>query len=168
MYTYTRSGSMLLIGAFGKKISSAQKRWVESVERRVGVTTQILTSMKSIKMAGLARYSAALTQSFRETELVISLSMRRFLTVGVGLCMSLCYHFVLGVDLTVSNYTSVCNTCLGSCSGVCSVHRSSLAPWRDTSGFKGVPGACDIQPPEHPTRYSNPDITRSYWNVRLL
>lgn len=77
---------MLVIGAFGKKIGSAQKRWVESVEKRVGVTTQILTSMKSIKMSGLARYSGALMQSFRETELVISLSMRRFLTVGIGLC----------------------------------------------------------------------------------
>ncbi|KAJ5484697.1 ABC multidrug transporter [Penicillium diatomitis] len=71
--------------AFGKKIRSAQKRWVESVERRVGVTTQILMSMKSIKMSGLAKYSASLMQSLRETELVISLSMRRFLTVGVGL-----------------------------------------------------------------------------------
>ncbi|KAF7712524.1 ABC multidrug transporter [Penicillium ucsense] len=78
-------GSMLLIGAFGKKISSAQKRWVKSVERRVRVTTRILTSMKSIKMSGLAKYSASLMQSLRETELVISLSMRRFLTVGVGL-----------------------------------------------------------------------------------
>ncbi|CEJ57910.1 hypothetical protein PMG11_06587 [Penicillium brasilianum] len=78
-------GSMLVIGAFGKKIGSAQKRWVESVEKRVGVTTQILTSMKSIKMSGLARYSGALMQSLREAELVISLSMRRFLTVGIGL-----------------------------------------------------------------------------------
>jgi hypothetical protein len=83
---------MLLIGAFGKKIGCAQKRWVESVEKRVGATTQILTSMKSIKMSGLAGYSGALMQSLREAELVISLTMRRFLTIGIGLCMSLHRH----------------------------------------------------------------------------
>jgi hypothetical protein len=31
-YSCTRPGSMLLIGASGKNIGSAQKRWVESVE----------------------------------------------------------------------------------------------------------------------------------------
>ncbi|KUM61871.1 hypothetical protein ACN42_g5227 [Penicillium freii] len=77
--------SMLVIATFGKSISNAQKRWVEAVEKRVSVTTEILTSMKGIKMSGLSKYSSALLQGLRETELIVSLTMRRFLTVGIGL-----------------------------------------------------------------------------------
>ncbi|CAI7566126.1 unnamed protein product [Penicillium crustosum] len=77
--------SMLVIATFGKSISNAQKRWVEAVEKRVSVTTDILTSIKGIKMSGLGKYSSALLQGLRETELVVSLTMRRFLTVGIGL-----------------------------------------------------------------------------------
>ena len=80
---------MLLISSLGKNIDRAQKRWVEAVERRVGLTTQMLTSMKSIKMSGLSGYCATLMQSLRKTELAVSLVMRRFLTIGVGLCMFL-------------------------------------------------------------------------------
>lgn len=82
---------MLVIATFGKSISNAQKRWVEAVEKRVSVTTDILTSIKGIKMSGLGKYSSALLQGLRETELVVSLTMRRFLTVGIGLCMFLLY-----------------------------------------------------------------------------
>jgi hypothetical protein len=78
---------MLVIGTFGKSISNAQKRWVEAVEKRVCVTTEILTSMKGIKMSGLSKYSSVILQGMRETELAVSLAMRRFLTVGIGLCM---------------------------------------------------------------------------------
>ncbi|KAF9246828.1 hypothetical protein DTO027I6_9803 [Penicillium roqueforti] len=77
--------SMLVIETFGKSISNAQKRWVEAVEKRLSVTTEILTSMKGIKMSGLSKYSSALLQGLRETELVVSLTMRRFLAVGTGL-----------------------------------------------------------------------------------
>ncbi|CAI7625641.1 unnamed protein product [Penicillium manginii] len=77
--------SMLVIGTFGKSISNAQKRWVEAVEKRVCVTTEILTSMKGIKMSGLSKYSSVILQGMRETELAVSLAMRRFLTVGIGL-----------------------------------------------------------------------------------
>ncbi|KAI3103888.1 hypothetical protein CBS147331_7492 [Penicillium roqueforti] len=77
--------SMLVIATFGKSISNAQKRWVEAVEKRLSVTTEILTSMKGIKMSGLSKYSSALLQGLRETELVVSLTMRRFLAVGIGL-----------------------------------------------------------------------------------
>lgn len=80
---------MLVIETFGKSISNAQKRWVEAVEKRLSVTTEILTSMKGIKMSGLSKYSSALLQGLRETELVVSLTMRRFLAVGTGLCMFL-------------------------------------------------------------------------------
>lgn len=83
------SATALLIGSFGGKINKAQKSWVEAVETRVATTTQILTSMKSIKMSGLSRYAANLMQSLRIAELDISLAMRRFLTVAVGLCMPL-------------------------------------------------------------------------------
>ena len=58
---------MLVIATFGKSISNAQKRWVEAVEKRVSVTTEILTSMKGIKMSGLSKYSSALLQGLRET-----------------------------------------------------------------------------------------------------
>ncbi|KAI2695821.1 hypothetical protein CBS147317_7957 [Penicillium roqueforti] len=77
--------SMLVIATFGKTISNVQKRWVEAVEKRLSVTTEILTSMKGIKMSGLSKYSSALLQGLRETELVVSLTMRCVLAVGIGL-----------------------------------------------------------------------------------
>ena len=127
---------MLVIGAFGKKISSAQKRWVESVEKRVGVTTQMLTSMKAIKMSGLSGYCSSLLQSLRHTELVISLAMRRFLTVGIGLCM----FFPSPLPLKDVLYLiSICNTDALPRRRLCGLRRSGLTPWRYIAGCEGLP-----------------------------
>ncbi|EHY56729.1 hypothetical protein HRR83_002189 [Exophiala dermatitidis] len=77
--------SALIIGAFGSNISNAQKRWLEAVERRVAVTTRVLTNMKNVKMLGLANHMAGMMEALRTAELNISLALRRWLTMAVGL-----------------------------------------------------------------------------------
>ncbi|KAL2419956.1 ABC multidrug transporter B [Exophiala dermatitidis] len=77
--------SALIIGAFGSNISNAQKRWLEAVERRVAVTTRVLTNMKNVKMLGLADHMAGMMEALRTAELNISLALRRWLTMAVGL-----------------------------------------------------------------------------------
>lgn len=67
-------------------IGTAQKRWMEAVERRVDAITKILGSMKSIKMAGLMHHAADMAHAARVDELKISLALRRFISIGVGLC----------------------------------------------------------------------------------
>ena len=66
---------------------------MEAVEKRVTVTTQVLTSMESIKMSGLDGYVSSVLQLLRTTELHVSLAMRRFITVAVGLCIFPLFHY---------------------------------------------------------------------------
>lgn len=54
-----------------------QAEWVKSVQRRVGVTSTVLRSMKSVKLAGLATSMGNLLQAERGRELKKALKFRR-------------------------------------------------------------------------------------------
>jgi ATP-binding cassette subfamily C (CFTR/MRP) protein 1 len=53
-----------------------QAEWVKSVQRRIGVTSTILRSMKSVKLAGLATSMGDLIQAERRRELKKALKFR--------------------------------------------------------------------------------------------
>lgn len=52
----------------------------------MAVTTRVLTNMKNVKMLGLANHMAGMMEALRTAELNISLALRRWLTMAVGLC----------------------------------------------------------------------------------
>jgi ATP-binding cassette subfamily C (CFTR/MRP) protein 1 len=66
----------------------SQAEWVKSVQRRIGVTSTILRSMKSVKLAGLAVSMGDLIQAERVRELKRALKFRwvLVLTNAVGTC----------------------------------------------------------------------------------
>ncbi|KAF2671106.1 P-loop containing nucleoside triphosphate hydrolase protein [Microthyrium microscopicum] len=62
-----------------KRMGPNQGEWVKSVQRRVGVTSSVLRSMKSVKLAGLASSMGKLLQEERVRELSKALKFRRLL-----------------------------------------------------------------------------------------
>lgn len=56
-----------------------QAMWLEAIERRISVTSQMLGSMKGVKMCGLSEVLGTRIQAMREEELHISGKFRRLL-----------------------------------------------------------------------------------------
>lgn len=56
-----------------------QAMWLEAIERRISVTSQMLGSMKGVKMCGLSQVLGNRIQAMREEELHISGKFRRLL-----------------------------------------------------------------------------------------
>lgn len=56
-----------------------QAIWLEAIERRISVTSQMLGSMKGVKMCGLSSVLGTRIQAMREEELHISGKFRRLL-----------------------------------------------------------------------------------------
>jgi ATP-binding cassette, subfamily C (CFTR/MRP), member 1 len=69
-----------------KKIGPSQGEWVKSVQRRVGVTSSILRSMKSVKLAGLVVSMGDLVQAERIREIRKAMKYRMYtvITNSVG------------------------------------------------------------------------------------
>lgn len=57
-----------------------QKTWVQAVQRRVGMTSSMLGSMKSVKMMGFSDYLFTTLQSQRIRELNLS---KKFRVMGI-------------------------------------------------------------------------------------
>jgi ATP-binding cassette subfamily C (CFTR/MRP) protein 1 len=68
-----------------------QAIWLEAIERRISVTSQMLGSMKGVKMCGLSRVLETRIQAMREEEMHISGKFRRLLI----------WNMVLGKFLTL-------------------------------------------------------------------
>jgi ATP-binding cassette subfamily C (CFTR/MRP) protein 1 len=64
------------------KTGSRQAKWVEAVQRRVGVTSTVLRSMKSIKLAGLVDSMSDLLHNERVRELDLAKSFRVIITLN--------------------------------------------------------------------------------------
>lgn len=65
----------------------SQAAWVKAVGRRVGVTSSILRSMKSVKLAGLATSMGELLQAERVHELKMALKFRWLMVITQAFCM---------------------------------------------------------------------------------
>jgi hypothetical protein len=65
--------------------------WLEAIERRISVTSQMLGSMKAVKMCGLSQVLGTRIQAMREEELHISGKFRRLLiwNMVLGECLPL-------------------------------------------------------------------------------
>lgn len=61
-------GSSLLLGVALVFLGKRQDAWMSKVQSRVGITSGILTNMKSFKMLGVARYIGNLVHQFRVDE----------------------------------------------------------------------------------------------------
>ena len=62
-----------------------QAIWLEAIEKRIAVTSQMLGSMKSVKMCGLTDVLGTRIQAMRMEELRISGKFRRLLIWNMGL-----------------------------------------------------------------------------------
>ncbi|RGP71223.1 multidrug resistance [Fusarium longipes] len=60
-------------------VMARQAMWLEAIERRISVTSQVLGSMKAVKMCGLSQLLGTHIQAMREEELHISGKFRRLL-----------------------------------------------------------------------------------------
>ncbi|RGP66062.1 hypothetical protein FSPOR_6888 [Fusarium sporotrichioides] len=60
-------------------VMARQAMWLEAIERRISVTSQMLGSMKGVKMCGLSQVLGTRIQAMREEELQISGKFRRLL-----------------------------------------------------------------------------------------
>lgn len=68
-----------------------QAQWLEAIERRIAVTSQMLGSMKGVKMCGLTDVLGTHIQAMRMEELRISGKFRRLLiwNMGLGECFKI-------------------------------------------------------------------------------
>ncbi|ETS81802.1 hypothetical protein PFICI_06804 [Pestalotiopsis fici W106-1] len=69
--------SALGAGAIAKSVPVRQKAWIAAIQKRVGITSDILGTMKGVKMLGLSRALAKQIQSLREFELAESKKFRQ-------------------------------------------------------------------------------------------
>jgi ATP-binding cassette subfamily C (CFTR/MRP) protein 1 len=65
----------------------SQAEWVKSVQRRIGVTSTVLRSMKSVKLAGLSKSMGELLQAERMRELKRALKFRWVMVLTNAVCM---------------------------------------------------------------------------------
>jgi len=70
-------------GAFfvGKASANAQKRWVDAVQKRVGITASMLGSMKAVKMMGWSALFAERVKDLKSIELKQSNRFRYITTI---------------------------------------------------------------------------------------
>jgi hypothetical protein len=69
-----------------KRMGPSQAEWVKSVQRRIGVTSSILRSMKSVKLAGLVSSMGDLIQAERIREIKKALKFRSIMVLTNSVC----------------------------------------------------------------------------------
>ncbi|KAK1598438.1 ABC transporter [Colletotrichum navitas] len=70
----------------GQRVPPLQRKWMQAIQKRVGITTEIVGSMKGVKMSGLSAMAQDQIQGLRDFELDESKKFRRMqiLNVTVG------------------------------------------------------------------------------------
>lgn len=85
-------------------VMARQALWLEAIEARIAVTSQVLGAMKAVKMWGLTDALKARIQAMRVDELRISGKFRRLLIWNMGLGRSslntTCLVLLPGADQT--------------------------------------------------------------------
>lgn len=86
-------------------VMARQAQWLEAIERRIAVTSQMLGSMKGVKMCGLTDVLGTHIQAMRMEELRISGKFRRLLiwNMGLGKCFK---------DRWPDSYFANCGICM--------------------------------------------------------
>ena len=74
----------------GKMVPPRQRRWMQAIQKRVGVTTEAIGSIKGIKMTGLTDKISEQIQSLREFEMDESKRFRRVQIMNILLGSSPC------------------------------------------------------------------------------
>ncbi|KAH7310266.1 ABC transporter [Rhexocercosporidium sp. MPI-PUGE-AT-0058] len=69
--------STLITSKFSSYVSGRQKVWLEAIQHRVNFTSEVLGSMKSVKMLGLMEKLGSIVQAMRVGELELSKKFRR-------------------------------------------------------------------------------------------
>jgi ATP-binding cassette subfamily C (CFTR/MRP) protein 1 len=73
------------LGATGL-IMSRQAMWLEAIEKRISATSQMLSSIKGVKLGGLTETLSKIIQDLRVEELKISKKFRKLLIWFVAPC----------------------------------------------------------------------------------
>lgn len=96
--------STLITSKFSSLVTGRQKVWLEAITLRVNFTSEILGSMKSVKMLGLTDKLGSIMQAMRVTELELSKKFRR-----LSSSLMLIYNFphVFNQFFTLSAYAIV-------------------------------------------------------------
>lgn len=83
-----------------KVITSRQRAWLEAVQKRINYTSEILGSMKNVKILGLIGQQTANIQQFRKTEIAASKKYRKVQSLNISLGMYSSWFFltVLATD----------------------------------------------------------------------
>lgn len=71
----------------------AQKAWIEQIQKRLAVTSTILSNMKAAQMLGLKDVLFKVINELRELELSKSSRYRKLLVIVAGLCKNLSFLF---------------------------------------------------------------------------
>lgn len=69
-------------------ITPRQKAWLEAIQTRVNATSEILGSMKGVKMTGLTEKVASIIQGLRVRELDLSVKYRHLSVINSGMSTS--------------------------------------------------------------------------------
>jgi ATP-binding cassette subfamily C (CFTR/MRP) protein 1 len=67
-------------------MAARQRRWLEAIQKRVQVTSEMLKSMKEIRLSGLQGPMASKLQSLRSREISESRPFKKALVAIVTLC----------------------------------------------------------------------------------
>nr|XP_036575545.1 Multidrug resistance-associated protein 1-like protein 5 [Colletotrichum truncatum]KAF6782134.1 Multidrug resistance-associated protein 1-like protein 5 [Colletotrichum truncatum] len=67
----------------GKLVPPRQRRWMQAIQKRVGVTTEVINSVKGVKMSGLSGTIQDQVQGLRDFELEESKKFRRVQILNV-------------------------------------------------------------------------------------
>ncbi|KAK3380879.1 P-loop containing nucleoside triphosphate hydrolase protein [Podospora didyma] len=75
----------IVAGHVGKSIPPRQRSWMQVIQKRVGVTTEAVGSIKGVKMSGLTKIVADQIQGFRASEMDDQKAFRRLQITNITL-----------------------------------------------------------------------------------
>lgn len=66
-----------MISQIGKLIPKRQRRWMQAIQKRIGLTSDIVSRVKGIKISGLTEFAAKTVQICRNSEMDDQKAFRR-------------------------------------------------------------------------------------------
>ncbi len=83
----------IVAGYIGKLVPPRQRRWMAAIQKRVGITSDVISSMKGVKVAGLSEKAEKQIEDLRSYELERSTAFRKtqIATLLLGRFPSQCY-----------------------------------------------------------------------------
>lgn len=78
--------SILAMGRVSSSTAIAQKRWVECVQKRIAVTSSVLSNINTVKTLGYAEILSDIILHLREIEVAASARFRMLVLWTIGWC----------------------------------------------------------------------------------